>query len=219
MDELNAARKKCSACGDTKGSAEFNKRARSIDGLQAWCRDCDHEYAAKRRSAKAEQERARGRRWRAANPERARAATRRQYAVNPGRRRRSSQDYRKRNPDKAAQQNLIWRKANAEYLKVYGRRRRKENPWIAREHVRRRRARKLANGPVERFADAEIAARDNWTCGLCHLPIDCESAWPAPGSLVIDHIVPLALGGTHTRANVQAAHCLCNGRKGARLAA
>lgn len=37
---------------------------------------------------------------------------------------------------------------------------------------------------------------------------------PHPRSPVIDHIVPLALGGDDTRANVQLAHFLCNARKG-----
>lgn len=33
----------------------------------------------------------------------------------------------------------------------------------------------------------------------------------------VDHIVPLARGGSHSADNVQSAHLLCNLRKGARV--
>ena len=66
----------------------------------------------------------------------------------------------------------------------------------------------------EQFERAEIFTRDGWVCGLCSSPIDPAAAWPAPGSASIDHIVPWARGGSHTRANVQAAHLACNVAKG-----
>ena len=40
--------KRCSSCGQTKGNADFNKRNRSKDGLQAWCRECERAAHAKR---------------------------------------------------------------------------------------------------------------------------------------------------------------------------
>lgn len=78
-----------------------------------------------------------------------------------------------------------------------------------------REARKRGNG-YERFTRAEIAARDRWTCGLCREPIDRSLEHPDPRSLSLDHIVPLSLGGPHTRANTQASHLECNVRKGNR---
>jgi hypothetical protein len=36
--------KTCSKCNQVKAEAEFGTRHRSIDGLQAWCRDCLREY-------------------------------------------------------------------------------------------------------------------------------------------------------------------------------
>jgi 5-methylcytosine-specific restriction endonuclease McrA len=209
--------KVCSACGEHLPRAAFNKRARAADGLQVWCRECEHAYAAERRRQKPEAERERGRRWREANPERARVATNRQYKANAERRRESSQRYRAGNPGKSREQFNAWRAANLQHDLERHRQYMHEHPEVARAQVRRRRARKLGNGPVEQFTDAEIAERDGWTCDLCHLPIDPGLKWPDPGALVIDHIVPLALGGPHTRANVQAAHNLCNARKGARI--
>ncbi|MFJ9212987.1 HNH endonuclease [Streptomyces sp. NPDC102264] len=49
---------------------------------------------------------------------------------------------------------------------------------------------------------------------LCHRPVnrlaDDPSADDAPS---IDHVIPLARGGTHEPANVQCAHWLCNAIK------
>lgn len=81
----------------------------------------------------------------------------------------------------------------------------------------RRRALKRG-ATVENFTPVEIYDRDNWTCGLCSEPVDRNRKWPDPLSVSLDHIVPLALGGDHSRANTQCAHLSCNVRKGARVA-
>jgi len=62
---------------------------------------------------------------------------------------------------------------------------------------------------------AEVYDRDCWTCGLCGRGIPRVVLFPHPESPTIDHIVPLALGGLHEMANVQAAHFLCNSALGA----
>lgn len=86
---------------------------------------------------------------------------------------------------------------------------------MRREGKHKRRAiEKMAYvSPVYRLA---IYARDNWTCGLCQGPIDRTARAPEALSASIDHVVPLSKGGTHEPSNVQAAHFLCNARKGDR---
>lgn len=84
------------------------------------------------------------------------------------------------------------------------------------DEKKRRRARLRGAPVVEKFAALEIYERDDWVCGLCRLPIDRELQHPHLMSASVDHIVPLAQGGDHSRANVQAAHFLCNSRKGDR---
>lgn len=64
----------------------------------------------------------------------------------------------------------------------------------------------------------EVFERDNWTCGICDEPVDQDIKWPDPRSVSLDHIVPLALGGAHSRANTQCSHLTCNVRKGAQAA-
>ncbi|MFD5384256.1 HNH endonuclease [Streptomyces sp. NPDC127074] len=70
---------------------------------------------------------------------------------------------------------------------------------------------------VEAFAPRDVYERDGWVCQLCRLPIDPTVAWPDSASPSVDHIMPLAKGGEHSMANVQAAHLGCNSRKCDRL--
>jgi 5-methylcytosine-specific restriction endonuclease McrA len=56
-----------------------------------------------------------------------------------------------------------------------------------------------------------VVARDGMRCGIC------GGAVAHRREIHIDHIVPVALGGTNDLANLQVSHALCNMRKGARL--
>lgn len=47
-------------------------------------------------------------------------------------------------------------------------------------------------------------------CGICHEPIDYTLHYLNPGAFVVDHVVPLALGGLDVIENKQAAHRKCN---------
>lgn len=92
-----------------------------------------------------------------------------------------------------------------------------------RRHDRRRsrldrRARQKA-AFVASVYPKRIYKRDDWTCQLCGKPIDREAVAPAPLAPTIDHVIPLNRGGTHEPGNVQAAHFICNSRKGDRLTA
>ncbi len=59
-------------------------------------------------------------------------------------------------------------------------------------------------------------SRGHPPCALCGQPIDYAAQYPSPLSFVVDHITPLARGGSDTRSNVQPAHAECNARKGPR---
>jgi hypothetical protein len=62
-----------------------------------------------------------------------------------------------------------------------------------------------------------VFERDDWTCRICLKPVLRGTAPSHPKAATIDHILPLALGGEHTYANVQTAHHGCNSSKGARV--
>lgn len=78
---------------------------------------------------------------------------------------------------------------------------------------RMRRARKYGNGPIQDIDPRAVYARDGWHCGICGKPVDPDLEFPDPMSATLDHIIPLAQGGTHTWRNVQLAHQICNSCK------
>lgn len=125
-----------------------------------------------------------------------------------------------------------WRKRNPGVIAAQAARRPRDK---VNEAARRSRAKRRAEGrmpksdrrarlrQVERelFTSKEIADRDSWLCQICigrgrtkgEARIARSRRWPDGRSLSIDHIVPLARGGAHTRVNVQATHLECNLRK------
>ena len=62
-------------------------------------------------------------------------------------------------------------------------------------------------------------ARDKPACHICGKDIDYTLRSPDPWSYVLDHVKPLALGGSDTIENKKAAHRECNSKKRARLVA
>lgn len=85
----------------------------------------------------------------------------------------------------------------------------------AKDGQHRRRA--AINGATHEPIDSlKVYERDEWQCGLCQQPVDRDTAWPDVMSASLDHVVPLAIGGTHTYDNVQLAHLTCNTSKGHR---
>lgn len=71
------------------------------------------------------------------------------------------------------------------------------------------RLRRLAVAASPSIPRAAVFDRDGWTCHICSKPIarDAPSIFDRAS---IDHVVPIALGGTHTLDNVSTAHLRCN---------
>ena len=77
---------------------------------------------------------------------------------------------------------------------------------------------------VRRSSSQQDRFRARWratraACAICGQAIDFDIKWPDPRSFVVDHITPLAKGGTHSFQNTQPAHAECNSKKRARDAA
>jgi DNA-binding XRE family transcriptional regulator/5-methylcytosine-specific restriction endonuclease McrA len=97
---------------------------------------------------------------------------------------------------------------------AYGRRYRKikpENPQYHRDSVRRQYARNRATPGVDvQHVDTSlIYDRDLGLCALCGTDVERDGP-----EQCFDHIIPMALGGSHTPDNLQLAHRSCNGWKG-----
>jgi 5-methylcytosine-specific restriction endonuclease McrA len=74
-----------------------------------------------------------------------------------------------------------------------------------------RRARELqwAEHP-QKLSRYQVYAQSNGKCHICHELVDLRLEVPNPLSCTIDHVVPLARGGSHTIGNVRIAHMICN---------
>lgn len=66
---------------------------------------------------------------------------------------------------------------------------------------------------VERVVRRKIFERDGWRCQICRRLVFRSKVVPHPRAPTIDHIVPLAAGGSHEPANAQTACFECNSRK------
>jgi 5-methylcytosine-specific restriction endonuclease McrA len=137
----------------------------------------------------------------------AREALREWRAANP-QHREDAKRWREENKDRHAALHRLWYQENRERVLTAVQRWAGENPDKVAVKNQRRRA-ILQDAYVEDIDRSKLFDRDEGLCGICGLAVD--DSWE------IDHIVPLARGGTHEYANVRVAHGLCNRRKSNRL--
>ena len=78
---------------------------------------------------------------------------------------------------------------------------------------RRALKRNATMGPID---VGQVFANYGGICYLCGLVIDISLKYPDPMSKSVDHIEPLARGGSHTMRNLAPTHLHCNLAKGAR---
>jgi len=187
--------KTCTRCRLTKPlAAAFAADRNRRDGRSPWCRACHAAYGRENAKRISERKRARyqanptrdnvrSRAWRAANPERCTEYRCDRYAANP---------------ERAAERSRAWQQANPERRRQSDDTRRAKKAGAWQGYV------------IDRFS---VFERDNWTCQLCHEPIDPTLAGRHPMMATIDHVVPFTRGGLHTYKNVQAAHFGCNSAK------
>lgn len=98
---------------------------------------------------------------------------------------------RAKRPDKLKAHKQAYREANPEQYRQQG-----------LEHQARRRAR-LRDAKYERVDYVKVIQDAKGICGICKTPFDLFG-------IHVDHIIPLARGGTHTYGNLQATHARCN---------
>lgn len=155
--------------------------------------------------------RIRGAEWREKNREKCRQNSRDDYIAKKEHYAALSKKWKKSNPEKRLENNRKWARENPEKVAEARKRWKRENPekaaaqQLAMTHLRR--ARKMAvGGKHTRQEIAALKQRQRFKCACCGDSIKTKSH--------IDHIVPIALGGTNDILNIQILCPTCNTKKG-----
>lgn len=135
------------------------------------------------------------------------------YAANREGIRAQQETWRSENRERIQELNAAYYAANTERVKESVRLYQKSHPHVVKAARRRRKYRERGAGTQERYDRVSIFVRDNWTCQLCHAPVDPSLAYPDPMSASIDHTILLSRGGADTADNVRLAHLRCNKRR------
>jgi len=227
----------CTKCGISRPVEDFPADKSVLSGRRASCKICERARHLAYREVKPEKAElyANNRRAReAADPAAAKAKWKAGRVASKDKKRLSSKAWRKANYEKflAHKRAFYWRhvaRLRAEYnspqtgkaaarAQTYVRNReivaqqgklwRKANPFAARAIVMRRRARRLgADGSFGREDIERIFKAQRGKCAYCAISVKTKCH--------IDHILPLAAGGSNFPANIQILCPTCNLRKGA----
>lgn len=153
-------------------------------------------------AANAERESVRKKAWHKANRERILAEWKaKQTPESRAEAARRAREWARLNPERRVHGHRQW------YL---------SNPDRAAATNLRRRARRRSV-PADTVSLEELLQEQQGYCYLCTARINLDLQYPDPMSASIDHVVPLARGGTGLRDNLRAVHLICNRQKGIKL--
>lgn len=189
--------KPCVRCKEFFPLADYHVRSVSPDGRSLYCKSCTSIKAKKSAARNPGKSAARSKKWRANNP------------MTPERRAKEKAyraQYYQENKDKQAERNRKQREANREeyreYQREYMRRWRERNPE-RHAQANRMNARRRRGGGMAPDTRVYMTIIENDLCAYCGGPAD-----------QIDHVVPLARGGSNEWDNLTAACLSCNYSKG-----
>lgn len=180
--------KRCSKCGEVKSRSEsFSRRARSSDGYQSSCKQCDAAFYAAFRAANPDRTRAYSAAWRPKlDPERTRAYDREYQAVNA---------------ERIAENRTVWRAKNAARIEAQ----------LAAGRARKRGARIGDRAAYIAFVK-HVRSAASIPCHWCG-----TATKRGARRRHLDHIIPLAKGGADSVDNLCVSCQRCNCAKGAKM--
>lgn len=184
--------KTCTKCNETKPLTGFYKEAKARDGLKSQCKSCINASNAKYQTDNPDKCNTYKVKWKLSNPHKVKAGNAKYYIDNK---------------DKCDAANAKWRSDNHKKHKASIAKWWEGNPKARRIYKHNRRARsvgKLSKGLADKLFKLQ---RGKCACGCKKLLGD---------NFHIDHIMPLALGGTNTDNNIQLLRSTCNNQKSAK---
>lgn len=220
MADPHTSTKVCSKCKTDKPASMFGLNASKKDGLQAYCKTCAALYREANRQRITEKYRA----WYAENREEIIGKSKANHEKNRGKRLDIMRTYREANRDRLLKQQKAWQESNREAIAekkraYYEANReqtikrtsayRKANPDKVKIFASNRRAKEIAcGGKLSSNIEQKLFKLQRGKCACCGLPLG--------DNYHLDHIMPLALGGTNTDDNIQLLRAKCNHQKSAK---
>ena len=118
-------------------------------------------------------------------------------------------EYAENNKEKISDKNRIWRESHKEYLSEYIKAWYKENPSLVKTYSHNRRDLLIAGGKLSRDLFDKLIILQQGKCACCKVKLSTVVVH-------LDHIYPLARGGSNTDENIQLLCQRCNNRKHAK---
>lgn len=205
MDETS--KPPCSKCGKPWSKDDFYSSPGN-------CKECRKEYARKYHADNRDAARARKKLWEKSNPDKARAIKRhkaqRRRKNNPGKVKALEKEKRIRQREKDPSG---YRKKKRDRES----RNRAKNPDRAKakdiaKTARRRSRKQGAMGGHTRAEISDLFARQSGRCAACNAKLTISRG---PKQRNLDHVQPLAAGGSNSVENLQWLCADCNNKKGA----
>lgn len=171
------------------------------------CKLCAKARSALYRLENAERIKATNALYRLNNAEKVQQGRAKWSAANPEQSTLIARNWRLNNPEKMQECRNAWVAANPEKAKTLGAEWRKKNPDAVTRHNHNRRAMKVAGGgKLSTDIVKRLIVAQKGKCPCCGLDLGDKYH--------LDHILPLALGGSNTDNNVQILRAQCNLKKG-----
>jgi 5-methylcytosine-specific restriction endonuclease McrA len=205
--------KTCKKCGNSQPPENFSKNRNTKDGLQTQCKACNAAYALANRERISQRDKAR----RLVDGDKMRAQSRANYQKHREKRRIAAKKYYSENKHLWSEYHQANYSKMAERKRAVSKKWREDNPeryrqqmrdWLEKnldkhnEHARQRRAR-LRQATIAQVTTRDIRKLMHSRC------IYCGSA----ENITVDHVIPLARGGSHSIGNLTSACKTCNSKK------
>ncbi len=208
MTDGNAA-KQCTKCGEIKLLTMFSLNKRLKSGRDAKCKACANACTRAWRAAHPGSGKEYGAAWRSANAERMQSLRENWLLNNSAKEKATRAIYRKNNREKLRLAAVAYGAANKDRRKAASDAWAKANPEKRRLGNHRRRVRAISGGGrLSVGLSAKLLSLQKGRCASCHLLLGTDYE--------LDHIHPLALGGSNEDKNIQLLHSTCNRKKGAK---